>query len=428
VPLMHLRGDQASQAVKEAGTRTTAGGTRAWVRGSLIVAEVALAVMLVAGAGLLIRSFINLMRVDVGFDSAQLRTFSVVLPAASYDAQRRVGFFAELESRLRALPGVQGVAAMSGLPPLRRVNANDTEFAHIPNDAPQGQFPPQNVDFWQYVTAGYPEMMSIPVVAGRTFTAADRTGAPVVMVNEALAKKFFADRDPIGARLKPGFGDKVPWFTIVGVLKDVKQAGVAEAAGTELYMLVDQMPGARNLAPAQMNFVVRSNVPLATLAPQFRSAVRQLDASLPIVGLRTMDDVVAASVAQPRFLMVLLAVFAGLALLLAAVGTYGVLAYYVSERRQEIGIRMALGADRARILRLVLVRGLALSGIGLIVGLGGAAALGRVMASLLFGVAPTDPGTLAAVAVVIAVAAAAACAIPAWRATRVDPLVVLRDN
>jgi predicted permease len=271
--------------------------------------------------------------------------------------------------------------------------------------------------------------MGIPVVSGRPFEPADTGGAPVVLVNEALVTRFFTDRDPIGQRIKPfGFGDDATAFTVVGVLKDVKQRGVAEAVGTELYMLADQIPKYGNFAPGNMNFVVRASVPLDTIAPQMRQAVQSLDPGLPVIRMRSMDDVVETAVARPRFMTVLLGVFAALALLLAAVGTYGVLSYLVTERRQEIGIRMALGADRGRILRLVLVRGLVLSGAGLVLGLAAAVGVSRVLSALLYDVAPTDPRTLAGVSVVIAAVACVACVIPAWRATRVDPLVVLRDN
>ena len=428
VPLAHLSTLRASQVVRESGTRTTAGRARVWTRAALVVAEVALAVMLVVGAGLLIRSFMNLMRVDMGFDRSGLTTFSVVLPATEYPGPRRVEFFRQLTDRLKALPGVQSVAAMSGLPPLRNVNANDTDFEHIPNNQKPGEGIPQNTDYFQTVTVGYAETMGIPVVSGRSFEPTDITGAPVALINEASVRKFFKDLDPIGARLKPGFAEQLPWLTIVGVLKDVKQGGVAEEAGTELYMLMDQAPRIfAGFAPTQMNLVVRSTMPLETLAPGYRRAVQELDATLPLVRMRSMDEVIGDSVAQPRFLTTLLSVFAGLALLLAAVGTYGILSYLVSERKQEIGIRMALGADRGGILRLVLVRGLLLSGAGLVLGLAGSFALTRLMATLLFNVRPTDPTTLSVVAAVMMVVAAAACLIPALRATRVDPLTVLRD-
>jgi predicted permease len=351
----------------------------------------------------------------------------VVLPGQTYPADRRIAFYRDLSERLRTIPGVQSVGGASGLPPLRNVNANDTDFEHIPNNRPPGEGPIENVDFYQYVTAGYVETMGIPIVAGRGFEPADATGAPVVLINQALARKFFTDRDPVGQRVKPGFGDRVPWFTIVGVLKDVKQGGVAEPAGTELYVLADQAPKALGFAPGQMNVVVRAAVPFDRVAPHFRQAVQALDAGLPIVRMRSMNEVVEAAVARPRFMTVLLGLFAGLALLLAAVGTYGVLSYLVTERRQEIGIRMALGADRARILRLVLFRGLLLCGAGLVIGLAAALAMGRVLAALLFEVAPADTRTLAGVSVTIAAVACVACVIPAWRATRLDPLVVLRD-
>jgi predicted permease len=316
---------------------------------------------------------------------------------------------------------------MSGLPPLRNVNANDTDFEHIPNNRQPGEGPIENVDFYQYVTVGYAETMGIPVIKGRSFEQGDVGGAAAVMVNEALAKKFFTDRDPIGGHIRPG-GPNLPWFTVVGVLKDVKQGGVAEAAGTELYMLSEQLPRVGNFAPGTMNFVVRSSVPLSSLANEYRRAVGELDPTLPLIRMREMNTVIGDAIARPRFLTVLLGIFAGLALVLAAVGTYGILAYLVAERKQEIGIRMALGADRAKVLSLVLGRGLLLSGIGLVLGLGASLALTRVIATLLFNVTPTDPLTLASVAGVIALVAAAACIIPAWRATRVDPLVVLKAD
>jgi putative ABC transport system permease protein len=403
-----------------------------WMRSLLVVGEIALAVTLVVGAGLLIRSFMNLTRTDMGFDRSQLSTFGLVLPGTKYNPQQRVDFHERLGNALQGLPGVKSVAAMSGLPPLRNVNANDTDFEHIPNVPPAAgqppQGPPQNVDYWQYVSVGYSDTMGIPVIKGRTFELADVGGAPVVLVNEALAKKFFADREVIGSRLKPGFGDQLPWFTIVGVLKDVKQGGVAEAAGTELYMLTPQVQRVLGNAPQQVNLVVRSSAPFESLAPGFRRAVQELDPTLPLIRMRSMDDVVGDAIARPRFLTVLLAIFAGLALTLAAVGTYGILSYLVAERKQEIGIRMALGADRNGILKLVLGRGLILSAAGLVIGLAASFGLTRVLSTLLYNVTPTDPLTLATVAGVMIVVAVVACFVPAWRATRVDPLVVLRDS
>jgi predicted permease len=426
VPMLHLRRDRAGDAIKDAGARTTAGTGRARMRALLVVGEIALAVLLVVGAGLLIRSFYNLTQVDLGFKRSQLTTFGVILPSPPYDPQKRVDFFDRLMTSLKSAPGVESVAAMSGLPPLRLVNANDTDFEDIPNNRPPDAQPMENVDFWQGVTLGYAETMGIPVVKGRSFEAQDLGGAPVVLVNEALAARFFPDRDPIGRRVRIN-GDNSPWFTIVGVLKDVKDGGVDAHAGTELYLLNNQLPRNVQFSYGQMNVVVRSALPLATLAPTFRQAVGTLDPTLPLVKMRAMDDVIDDAIARPRFLTLLLGVFAGLALLLAAVGTYGILSYLVSERRQEIGIRMALGADRAAILRTVLTRGLVLGAAGLVIGLGASFGLTRVLRTLLFNVTPTDPLTLVSVSVVIAAVATLACLIPALRATRVDPLTVLRQ-
>ena len=427
VPLVHLGARRLSDAFRESNTRSTS-GARAWVRSALVVGEVAMAVTLVVGAGLLIRSFMNLTRVDVGFDRSSLSTFSVVLPAATYTAQQRLEFFDRLTTGLRAIPGVSSVAAMSGLPPLRRVDANDTDFEHITRTSPNDPGPSENVDFYQTVSVGYTETMAIPLLAGRAFQASDAFGAPVALVNETLARRFFENRNPIGGRLRPEFGPDVPWLEIVGVLKDVRQGGVAEEPGTELYFLADQAVRILSFLPSQMNVVVRSIRPLESLAPDYRRLVREMDATLPVIGLRSMDDVIGTAVAEPRFMTLLLSIFAGLALLLAAVGTYGVLSYLVAERYREIGIRMALGADRGRILALVLARGLLLSGTGLVMGLAAAFGLTRVMASLLFNVTPTDPATLTAVSLVIAAVAVVACLVPALRATRISPLTALKES
>jgi len=411
------------------GTRTTGTALRTRVRSGLVIAEVTLAVMLVSGAGLLVRSFVNLMHVDAGFNRSHLVTFGLVPPAPQGDgsAERTVALFNRLTDTLAGVPGVQHVAAISGLPPNRPVNANDTDFEYIPNDRAQNQnFPTQNVDYWQIVSSAYVETMGIPVMKGRGFEAGDVTGPPVVLINETLARRFFSDREPIGQHLKPGFGDKLPWFTVVGVLKDVKQRGVDAPTGTEIVVLQDQLPKTIGFTSNSMNLVLRTALPIETMAPAIQRAVRDLDPSLPIVKLQTMDDAFGEAVSRPRFLTMLLGVFAGLALVLAAVGTYGVLSYLVTQRQQEIGIRMALGADRSSVLALVFRQGLVLSALGLTAGLAGSFALGRFLRALLFNVQPTDPLTLGIVAGVIALVAATACLVPAWRAARVDPLVVLR--
>ena len=424
-PLLHLRQRVVVMSLKEAGQRTTAGSARARVRSGLVVAEVALAVVLVIGAGLLIRSFWNLMSVQAGFNRNQLVTFGVVLPGASYrTAQSSVDFFTRLTRELSAESGVQSVAAMSGLPPLRLVDANDTDFEGY-TAPPEGPF--ENVDYYQTVTVDYLKTMGIPVLEGRDFSAADVTGAPVLLVNETLAKMFYKNQSPIGKRVRPG-GPQRPWFTIVGVVRDVKQGGVNAKTGSELYFLGEQGPSAMQSARRNMNVVIRTALPPESLAPQIRRIVQAMDPTLPIVNLRSMTDVFDESLSRPRVLAQLLGVFAGLALLLAAIGTYGILSYSVTERRREIGIHMALGATRGNVLGMVLGQGMRLTIAGLVAGLAAAFVLTRLLQSQLFNVKPSDPMTIASVAAVIASVALAACYIPASRATRVDPIVVLRDQ
>jgi predicted permease len=427
-PLLQLRERIVNVSLKEAGQRSTSGAARARVRSLLVTAEVALAVVLVIGAGLLLRSFWNLLSVDAGFNRSRLATFGLVLPAAAYpQPQARIDFFTRLTSQLRQVPGVQGAAAMSGLPPMRLVNANDTDFEGY-TASPEGPF--ENVDYYQTVTQDYLTTMGISIVDGRDFSAADTTGAGglVVMVNETLAKTFYKGQSPIGKRLRVGGPQSQnPWLTIVGVVRDVKQGGVGSKTGTELYFLAEQ-GRLVNFSPTNMNIVVRSPMPLEALAPAVRKIVGEMDPTLPIIRLRTMDDVFAESVSRPRFLAQLLGLFAGLALVLAAIGTYGILSYSVSERRKEIGIHMALGATRRTVLGMVLAQGARVTVVGLALGVGAALLVTRVLQTQLFNVKPTDPGTIAAVVGFIALVAATACVLPASRATRVDPMVVLREE
>jgi putative ABC transport system permease protein len=427
-PMLHLS-QRLTMSLRDGGRGTTVGAMRKTLRGALVVSEVTLAVILVVGAALLVRSFANLVRVETGFDQSSLVTFGLVLPGVSYTPERQVAFFTDVQARLAAIPGVQAVSAMTGLPPTREVNANTTRFEHIPvstDPTSVGSI----VDFYQIVAVGYTETMGIPLVEGRGFETADKGGPPVVLVNETLARRYFGDRPAIGGKMKPGLNAfaKLPWFTVVGVVKDVKQAGLDADVGTELYVLADQVPRIAGYAYNSMNIVVRSPLPLDAIVPQIRSIVGSLDAGLPIVRLQAMDDVMARSVARPRFLTTLLGIFAGLALVLAALGTYGILSYQVTERRQEIGIRMALGAQRGHVIWLVMRHGLVLASVGLLLGVGGAIAVGRYIQTLLFGISPTDPATIALVVTLILVTAVLACLVPSLRATRVDPLVVLQES
>jgi putative ABC transport system permease protein len=429
-PLLHLREQAVSITLKEGGQRATAGSARARLRSGLVMAEVALAVILVVGAGLLLRSFQKLMTADPGFSREHLTTFGIVLPAAAYQkAESRVAFFSRLEDTLRQIPGVSAVASMTGLPPNRDVNANDTQFEGY---APTPDQPAPNVDYYQTVSVDYLKTMRIPVVKGRGFEPADVSGGPVVLVNEALERRFYTFRnlEATGHRVGifVGPGSQTVLFTIVGVVRDVNQGGMSKQAGTELYFLNDQGPRLVGFASPGMNVVVRSTLPEEALAPQIERAVRAQDASLPIVKLRTMDQVFADAAARPRFLAELLGIFAALALALAAIGTYGILSYSVSERTKEIGIHMALGATRGSVLGMVLGQGMRLTIAGLVAGLAASFGLTRLLQAQLFNVKPTDPVTLSAVTMFIAAIAFIACYIPAQRATRVDPMITLRES
>ncbi|HEY4132081.1 MAG TPA: ABC transporter permease, partial [Gemmatimonadaceae bacterium] len=284
-PLLHLGQGAVAAAIKEGGTRSTSSITRHHVRRALVAGEIALAVMLVVGAGLLLRSFRNLTTVDAGFDERNLTTFGLFMPTASYQQPaRRAQFVTELVDRLHQIPGVQDVAAMTGLPPNRRVNANDTDLENVA----QGQdLPPHNIDYYNNATVRYFETMKIPILRGRGFNAGDVGGPGVAVINESMAKRFYGNGDPIGRRVRPGTGplpagqpDTVPWFTIVGVAKDVKQGGLDQKIGTEVYFNVEQGPRL-GFTPSGYNFVIRSTRSPEVLAPSIQKAVRAMDPGLP---------------------------------------------------------------------------------------------------------------------------------------------------
>jgi predicted permease len=430
-PLMHTRVKLLAIALKEGGAKGATGAARHHIRRGLVMAEVALAVMLVIGAGLLIRTVYNLATVDAGFDRSRLVTFQMSLAAADYpQPAQRAQLYQRLLEKLRGTAGIQGASAMSGLPPNRPLNANDTDIGNY-TAPPEGPF--ENVDYYQNVMTNYFETMGIPIVKGRAFEPSDVASGPVVIVNETLVNTFWKDRDPIGQTLKPGIAPfaQVPDFRVIGVAKDVKQAGVDKKTGTELYLLIDQvamLPSPLTNAPGTLNIVLRTTLPPSSLRTTIEATVREADASVPVVRLRDMNGVFEESIRRPRLLAQLLGGFAGLALLLAAIGTYGVLSYMVAERRREIGIRMALGADQGNVLSQVMKQGLTLTAIGIVLGLAGAFALTRFITSMLFGVQPTDTTTIVAVVATITLVATVACLLPAWRASRVDPNVVLRDD
>jgi putative ABC transport system permease protein len=434
-PAVRSRFSDLMHAFRDAGSGAGTGRHRA--RSALVTAEIAMAVMLVVGAGLLARTVYNLARVDAGFDRSRMVTFSVTLPRGGSEAGGRGAALQRLLDSLRQVPGVHAASAMRYLPFDRLAQRYNTEAERYTN--PDGR-PIAVVDYYQSVMSDYFKTMGIPIVAGRGFEAIDTISEDrVVVVNETLANRLWSGRDPIGQRLRPNLRASVgtmtnPWHTVIGVAKDVKEAGVDRDAGGELYLFIDQpgppIDGTERpwviTAPTTMHVVLRTHLAAAALATTLERAVRAMSPSVPIVGLREMDAVFDESIGRPRLLAQLLVGFAGLALLLAVLGVYGVLSFMVAERRREIGIRLAVGATGRQVVALVMRHGLVAAASGLAIGLAGAVSLNRLFASLLFGVSPTDPATLAAVTATMALGAALACGIPAWRASRVDPNVVLR--
>jgi predicted permease len=422
-PMVQMRDRDLATTLRGSGQRTSGGSGSNRLRKTLVVAEIALAVIPVVGSGLMIRAFWKLRHVDVGFDPRSVTAFSLQLPASRYQVPDRLRFASQLEERLSALPGVKSASFVTGLPPLRPINANDTDMEDY-QAAPDG--PQENIDYWNTVNENYFKTMGIRTLEGRTFEASDRneTAQKVMVINQAMARRFWQG-SPIGRRVRPGFGNNPPWLTVIGVVEDTKNLGVDKPAGTELYFLLPQTLafGITN----RMSFVVRSDSgSAASIASSIRSSVRDLDPSVPVFQLQTMTDAVADSLVRPRFLSLLLGSFSAIALSLAAIGIYGVMAYSVTQRTQEIGVRVALGATTRTVLAMVVGEGLRMTLVGLTVGLAGAFALTRLMATLLFEVSATDPTTFVIVGVCLTVVGLVACFVPARRAAKVDPMVALR--
>jgi predicted permease len=422
-PMLQMRDRDLATTLRGSGQRTSGGGGTHRLRKTLVIAEVALAVIPVIGSGLMIRAFWKLRQVDVGFEPRGVTAFNLQLPASRYQTPDRLRFANELEERLAALPGVKSASFASGLPPLRPINANDTDIEDY-QGTPDG--PAENVDYWNTVNEGYFKTMGIRTLEGRTFEAADRneTAQKVLVINQAMARRFWQG-SPIGRRVNPAFQTPPVWFTVVGIVEDTKNLGVDKPAGTELYFLLPQTVAAG--ISTRMSYVVRSEgTSAATIASSIRSAVNDLDSGVPIFQLQTMGDAVGDSLVRPRFLSLLLGAFSAIAVSLAAVGIYGVMAYSVTQRTQEIGVRVALGATTRNVLSMVVGEGLKMTVVGLAAGLSGAFWLTRWMASFLFEVSATDPLTFVMVGIGLTAVGLLACFVPARRAARVDPMVALR--
>jgi putative ABC transport system permease protein len=415
-----------NDSLKDGGQGGSGGVGRQRFRNALVVVQMALAVLLLVGAGLMLRSLWSLQRIPIGFDPANVLTMRVSLPTTSYPSPEQVaGFYERLVDRVRQLPGVR-VAGAARLLPLGSTigdfGLRVEGYVPTPGTSAKGD--------WQIVTDGYLEAMGERVIRGRTITAKDTADSQLVMlVNEELARRYFAGRDAVGGRLKIGGGDpNRPWITVVGIVADVRHNGVTEPIKEKFYVPHRQWNAATGFPIRSMALVVKTSIDPLTLVGPIRQEIRTLDANLPVSNIQAMSDVVGANFSSPRFTGFLLVTFATIALALSAIGVYGVLAYLVSRRTREIGIRLAIGAGRAQVLRLVLGSGLvlALAGIGL--GLVLALVAGRFMQTLLYGVSAADPLTFVSVAVMLALVALAASLVPAWRATRVNPVVALKTE
>ncbi|MEO8500077.1 MAG: ABC transporter permease [Vicinamibacteria bacterium] len=412
-----------AQALRE-GAHGLLAGRSGRVRGGLVIGQMALAMMLLAGAGLLLRSFAQLQEVKPGFEASNALTFRIALPAQAYkDESLRVAFFDRLIERLSALPGAKTAAATLGLP-LNGTQVNISfEVANRP-ELPPSQQPSMEM---RAATPAYFKAMGIPLIRGRVFEPGDIAGAkPVVVLTQSAVTKYFPNEDPIGQRITLGWrrpqGQPNAGGEVVGVVGDVKTFGLAKAVVPEIYLPYGQLP------VSSMDVLVRTSVPPLSLGPAVESVVHELDPDIPVARLRTLEDVVSSSISQPRFYMLLLGLFAAIAVLLAALGIFGVMSYAVAQRTREIGIRMAIGAHPSRVMRMILRNAavLIVSGVGL--GLAGALALSRSLSGLLFNLSPTDPSTLAGVAVLLTGVALLASYLPARQATRVDPLLALRSE
>jgi len=418
-PALQVSASSLQEFLNDGWNRMSGAGARNGLRAGLAAAEMAVASVLLIGAGLLIQSLWRVMQVDPGFRAEKVLTMSVSLPSAKYKEDRQlIGFYDGLMQKLRDLPQTLAAGAIVNLPLGDGGMNGDFAIEGIafrPDQAPIAE---------KYiVTPDYFRAMGVHLLQGRFFTEQDgRGGADVIIVGESVARKFWPNQSPLGKRVNMQLGDRKGWQEVVGVVPDVKRDGLDRAAGFELYVPFTQAP------TNGMTLAIRSAADPGNLAAAARAQVLAIDREQPVYGVQTMQQVVADSLSGRRMSTALLAAFAGLALLLASIGIYGVVSYWVSQRTREMGIRAALGADPGNIVWLVLGRGLLVTGAGIVVGLLASLALSRFLTSLLFEVQPHDVRTMAMVPLLLGAVAVAACLLPALRAARVDPMVALRSE
>jgi putative ABC transport system permease protein len=421
-PLAQIATGTLHDALKAAGGRTMGSIAANRFRSALVASELALALVLLIGTGLMIRAFWKLSEVNPGYQADNLLTLRINLPNATYPTTENVTRFWQIaQDKVKAIPGVASATAMFGLPPERQINANDTFMEGF---TPVQGGPGHNIAYWQFAGDGFFETMGIRLLDGRFLDARDTANStPAMVINQTMARTYYENQSPLGRRVKPGGNNpQNTWFTVVGVVEDVKNAALDKPAQTELFISYRQL----GFVSRTLYLAVRSNHDPTTLISAVRGALREVDPSLPLSQVRTMDEVMEAVRSRPKFLTTLLGIFSTVALVLAAVGLYGVISYSVTRRTTEFGVRMAMGAQPGDVLKLVLGQGLMLAGVGVVAGAAGALLLTRLIRGLLFGVSAFDPLTFLSMAALLAAVTMLACLIPARRATRVDPLVALR--
>jgi predicted permease len=419
-PALQASKPDLNEALKEGGRAGAGGRGQGRTRDLLVVSELALSVVLLVGAGLMVRSFLRLLEVRLGFDPDNVLTMQLSLPHSRYPESRQVvGFYRQLLERIEGLPGVQAAAAARQLP-LGEVRMNASFEAEGRTFEAATAIADHNS-----VTPDYFRALSLPLAQGRPLTEADSRGLPAaVVINQTMARRFWPGEDPTGKRIR--LREDAPWLTVVGVAADTKNRGLGAETKPEMYFPHSEQSLGLGPPSSAMTLVVRSASDPRQVVSAIRAVVRAMDGDLPVYRVQTMEEVVAASISRTRFTMQLLALFAGLALLLASVGVYGVMSYGVGQRTHEIGIRKALGAQPRDIIGLFVRQGFALALVGVVLGLLGALALTRAMRGLLYGVTASDPLTFMSVPLLLAATALLACYLPARRATRVDPMTALR--